>query len=291
VDVIIRMKRFIYSGVLVPLAIGLPSVSARADAVTRFAAGATAADIQSAVDGFRSDLGGVNNGAGGGPFGSGFRAINWDGVPDASAANNLLSPTFFNANSPRGATFSTPGTGFQVSATAASGVPVLFGNIDPSYSSTFQTFSPQRLFTALGSPILDMNFSVPSDPGTAAFTRGFAAVFTDVDLADSTSIEFLDANNNELYTLFVPAASGGLSFAGATFNAGEQVARVRIFSGNTALGAGVLDGGQIDLVVMDDFFYGEPMAVPEPSTIGLLLLAGIGAAGFRMLKGRKTLLS
>jgi hypothetical protein len=280
------MKRFIYTSVLAALAIG-PSASARADAVTRFAAGSTSADLQSAVDGFRTDLGGANNGVGGGPFGSGFRAINWDGVPDSSAANNFLSPTFFNSTSPRGITFSTAGTGFQVSSTTASGIPVRFGNIDPSYSSTFQTFSPQRLFTSLGSPILDLNFSIPSDPSSPAFTRGFGAVFTDVDLSDSTSIEFLDAGNNELYTLFVPPSNGGLSFAGATFNAGEQVARVRIFSGNTALGAGVLDGGQIDLVVMDDFFYGEPMAVPEPSTIALLILAGFGC--YRALRARNSL--
>jgi len=32
-------------------------------------------------------------------------------------------------------------------------------------------------------------------------------------LDDSASLEFLDANNNSLYTLFVPPADNGLSFA------------------------------------------------------------------------------
>jgi len=284
---ITKMKpSFFASSAFVGIVIGFAPASGHANAVTRFASGATPADIQSAVDGFRTDLGGNNNGVGGGPFSSGFRAINWDGVPDALAAANLLPANFFNATSPRGVTFQTAGTGFQASATAANsgGVPVRFGNIDPSYPNTFQAFSQERLFTALGSPFLDVNFFVPGGPTTPAFTRGFGAVFSDVDQSDSTSIEFLDANNAELYTLFVPAANGGLSFAGVTFNAGEQVARVRIMSGNAALGAGVLDGGATDLVVMDDFFYGEPQAVPEPSTIALLAMGGLALAGFRLRK-------
>src|SRR5947208_1729577 len=77
---------------LAALLLCLGPSSVHADAVIRSAAGATPADIQSAVDGFRTDLGGVDNGSGGGPFASGFRVINWDDVPDASAAVNLLSP-------------------------------------------------------------------------------------------------------------------------------------------------------------------------------------------------------
>jgi len=50
---------------------------------------------------------------------------------------------------------------------------------------------------------------------------------------------------------------------------------VRITSGNAALSAGVLDGGAIDLVVMDDFIYGEPIAVPEPGTWALLCLGAL----------------
>jgi hypothetical protein len=41
------------------------------------------------------------------------------------------------------------------------------------------------------------------------------------------------------------------------------VTRVRIVSGNAALGEGVRDvsdGGREDLVVMDDFLYSEPQA-------------------------------
>ena len=54
------------------------------------------------------------------------------------------------------------------------------------------------------------------------------------------------------------------SFLGVDFGT-AVVSRVRITSGNAALGPGLTDGGIRDLVVMDDFIYGEPVtAVPEP---------------------------
>jgi hypothetical protein len=73
-----------------------------------------------------------------------------------------------------------PGTGFQVSGNAGV-APVRFDNINPTYSSVFQTFSPQRLFTAVGSNILDVNFFV-AGTNTPASVSGFGSIFTDVDL-------------------------------------------------------------------------------------------------------------
>src|SRR5438876_1535008 len=110
--------------------------------ITFSASGSSPAGIQATVDAYRSDLGTLNPNVKG-SFGSGRREINWDGVPDNRSAPNNLPPDFFNVNSPRGAVFtSTVGT-FQVSANTASGTPVRFGNIDPSYTGAFQTFSPQ----------------------------------------------------------------------------------------------------------------------------------------------------
>ena len=60
------------------------------------AAGTSAAAIQSAVDAYRADLGALNPNVAG-SFGSGRREINWDGVPDAFSAPNLLPADFFNA--------------------------------------------------------------------------------------------------------------------------------------------------------------------------------------------------
>jgi hypothetical protein len=260
------------------LACGLHVSTAQAATVTFSASGANAAGIQSAVDGYRADLGTLNANVAG-SFGSGRREINWDGVPDASAAPNNLAANFFNVNSPRGVVFATPGSGFQVS-----GTPILFGNIDPTYPTQFQTFSPPRLFTAVGSNIVDVNFFVAGST-TAALTKGFGAVFTDVDLANTTSLTFFDASNVSLGTFFVPAQTidASLSFLGVDFGS-AVVSRVRITSGNAALGAGLTDGGGRDLVVMDDFIYGEPTAaVPEPSTWTLMILgfAGVGFMAYR----------
>ena len=261
------------------LVLAISSRPASAQIVTQ-AAGPNAAAIQPTVDAFRASLGVLNPNVAG-SFGSGRREINWDGVPDGFSAPNALPANFFNVNSPRGVVFGTPGTGFQVSSTLASGVPVNFGNIDPSYTTSFTTFSPQRLFTATGSNILDVNFFVPGSL-TPALSRGFGAVFTDVDLATSTSLQFFGATNNSLGTWFAPvggAATAGpsLSFLGVLF-AESIVSRVRITSGNVALAPGVLDqnGNPNDAVAMDDFIYGEPMTtVPEPSTV-ILLAGGLG---------------
>ena len=243
---------------------GLVSPTAFGAAVTFSASGANAAGIQATVDAYRTALGALNANVAG-SFPSGRREINWDGVPDALSAPNNLPANFFNVNSPRGVVFSTPGTGFQVSATAASGTAVEFGNINATYPMIFQTFSPQRLFTALGSTIVDVNFFVPGS-ATPATTSGFGAVFTDVDNLSTTSIQFFDEMNNSLGTFFVPALIGSenLSFLGVVFNAGERVGRVRITSGNSALGPNDAPSGT-DVVVMDDFIYAEPQGAVTPT--------------------------
>ena len=203
-----------------------------------------------------------------GSFGTGRREINWDGVPAAFSAPNLLPNNFFNVNSPRGAEFSTPGTGVAVSANAADG-PVRFGNIDPNYSSLFQVFSAQKLFTAINSNIVDVNFFVPGTTNPA-LTRGFGAVFTHAALPDTTSLMFFGPNNESLGTFFVPSFLGDqtFSFLGVDFGLPE-VSRVRITSGNVALAPGQLGPG---VTVMDDFIYGEPVGVPAP-------IAGAGLPG------------
>jgi hypothetical protein len=273
------MLRFIALAVL----LGASVTPSHAALVTFSSSGANASDIQATVDSFRTALGALNPNVVG-SLGTGRREINWDGVPDALSAPNNLPANFFNVNSPRGVVFSTPGTGFQVSANAATATPVEFGNINASYPGLFKTFSPQRLFTALGSNVIDVNFFVPGT-ATAAFTTGFGAVFSDVDLANTTSIQFFDLANVSLATSFAPSVTGDetLSFVGGLFNAGEQVGRVRITSGNSALGPNE-SLPTADLVVMDDFIYAEPRAiaaVPEPASLGLFLLGVLLIWGFR----------
>lgn len=236
----------------------LPAASASAaphKVKVRHAVGTSPAAIQSAVDAYRADLGEPNNVATPGSQAAGRREINWDGVPDAVSAPNLLPPDFFNVNSPRGAVFSTPGSGVQVSGNAGI-APIEFDNLDPTASAQFRTFSPQRLFSAVGSNVVDVHFRKPGtdEPATVS---GFGAVFTDVDRLGSTTISYYDRHHRRIGTWVAPALSGRetLSFLGVRFKR-RVVAHVRIRSGNVALGRG--EGGRRDIVVMDDFLYGEP---------------------------------
>lgn len=260
---------------------------------TVFSAAGDLATVTAQRDAFRTAVGGGTT-AVGGTAGSLFvdatgarREINWDAVPDALSSPNAFPADFFNQVSPggraRGTLFSTPGTGFEVSAN--SGIaPTQFDNINPTYSADFQDFSAQRLFTAVGSNVVDVNFFKSGQPTRTGLVNSFGVVFSDVDLANTTSIEYFDLAGNSLGTFFAPALVGdeSFSFLGVTFDS-AIVNRVRITNGNAALGAGVNDenGNPTDLVVMDDFLFSEAVAaVPEPSSVAVLAFGVIGSIVF-----------
>src|SRR6266571_791352 len=238
------------------------------------AAGPNALSIQSTVDAFRGALGNPNNGNTPGPLASGRREINWDG---GGANNTTTAPVtpfdvFLNT---RGARFTTRGTGLSQAPPSGGpqgGLAVLFNN--PTYANIFSTFSPLRLFTPVGSRITEGFFFVPGSNGTQpAAVTGFGAVFTDVDKPDgsehgksaeptSTRIQYFDAEGHRLYTGFVPSApgDGGLSFFGIVFD-DARIASVRIITGDARPGPHG-DDDKKDIVMMDDFIYGEPQLLP-----------------------------
>jgi hypothetical protein len=278
------MRRFLLLG------LGLLATSAAYGQITvRNGSAADVAGITTIRDQFRTDLGGGTTAGANGLFDDGTRQrreINWDGVPATFSAPNNLPANFFNVNSPRGAVFSTPGTGFMVSSStgdAGTGQPAAanFGNIVPTYTATFAPFSQQRLFTALGSTVTDAQFFLPGTT-TPAAVRGFGVVFSDVEQAGTTSIQFFDFFGNSLgaFATSPQPGSTGFSFLGAFMNDGSSlIGSVRITSGGVALGAGVLDGPGSDVVVMDDFLYGNPTlaSVPEPTTLAFVGASVLGA--------------
>lgn len=260
-------KTFIRNVVSSTLVMLLMTNAIWAAQVSRTASGANAAAIQSTVDQFRADLGGANNGVGG-SFTTGRREINWDGVPDNFSAPNFLPVDFFNANSPRGIVFSSKSTFGDASAFVVSAdsnnpttTAVRFSDIDPSYSSIFQTFSAERLFLARSSNVTEVSFFIPGTSIPATVT-GFGVVLTDVDQVGPTYVKYYGVNGKLIGFQNAPAANNGLSFIGVSFNAGERIARVEIVAGNQILANGVIDNGTgNDLVAMDDFIYAEPRAV------------------------------
>jgi hypothetical protein len=236
------------------------------------AAGTTAASIQSTVDAFRAVPGlEKNNGNNLPPADrSGHREINWDGGnPNVTTTTAPITPfnTFLDT---RGAQFTTPG--FGLSQATPSGLAALFNN--PTYNTSFSTFSPSRLFTPVGSNVTEALFFLPGTNGSVpAAVRGFGAVFTDVDQPDgsgpskkrgnrgaSTLIEYFGANGKVLFSSFVPASPGdaSLSFFGVVFDE-PLITRVRITTGDTAPGPD--DDVNQDIVMMDDFIYGEPQSI------------------------------
>ena len=192
--------------------------------------GANAAEIQARVDAFRAALGNPNNGNTLASLPSGRREINWDGGGPPVINGTAPATPFIVFQNTRGATFTTAGTG--LTQAAPTGGLLSLDLINPTYATAFSTFSPNRLFTPIGSNITDATFSVPGTSGSIPATvRGFGAVFTDVDLGDSSSIDFFSQFGALLGSFDVPAgttANGSLSFLGVIFDAGERIGGVRI---------------------------------------------------------------
>ena len=218
-----------------------------------------AGHIDSALKEFRDLLGTLNTAPG---ATGGRREVNWDAVPAALTNNNLFPGNFFGSFDPalpngrkRGLITTTPGTGFSISDS-----DFLF--INPTYGGQFKAFSPPKIFTPIGSTITENFFKVPGT-NVDASVQGFGVVFSDVNNASSTSMEFYDGDRL-LGSFKVPNIGnnnpGGFSFLGVYFP-NEKVTRVRIFSGSAPLSPtqnDLSDGGGEDLVVMDDFIYSEP---------------------------------
>lgn len=266
------------------------------------------ADATTALDAFRAAIGGAKNTAG--PEASGRREISWDGVKlDGTDANPntqvvdsghtvVIPVDRFRA---QGALFEDP---YAVSGDG-------FASVNPGTAGQFPAFSPNNTFVMqdetpyqFDDRFIGQSFTIPGT-ATAAGTRGFGAIFIDVEKAGSSSIEYFghDAGGHEvsLGTFAVPTgASGEPQFLGVLFD-NPVVTDVNLTVGTNTLFN--FDGtsfqsfgpenlsGNTDLAVTDDFVFAEPTmaaAVPEPSSYALML-AGLCLLGFAAR--RKTMLN
>ncbi|OSX78495.1 hypothetical protein BU14_0107s0004 [Porphyra umbilicalis] len=216
------------------------------------ARGAAAGDIKATFDKFSAALG-DDNGSGP-PARDGRRSINWDadGVPFDMPGD------FFNTAVPRGAVFHAKGGEFRVSnpPPVQHIVDNRFTSLNKKLAVQLKPFSAPRLFTPLRDNVVEVRFEVPGKRGAKATTAGFGAVLLDVDRKDVTSLAYYDVHGRRLAKVAAPAKAGGLSFVGLVFNK-PVVAYVRMTLGNAKVTD--RDEGHRDVVVADDFVYGEPV--------------------------------
>lgn len=179
-----------------------------------------------------------------------------------------------------------------------------FASVNSGTAGEFPAFSPNNTFAMFDfnpgefeDRFIEQSFVLPGT-NIAAGTRGFGAIFIDVEDPTSSSIEYfgLNANGDEvsLGKFFVPAGrSGEPEFLGVLFDQ-PFVTSVKLTVGTNALfsndgtstsfqsfGGENLAAG-IDLAVTDDFVFATPTlaaTVPEPGTMLLLLNGLLGLVG------------
>jgi len=208
-------------------------------------------DLAVALADFRTTVGDPANGGGVGPQPAGRREIRWDGVPVEQTNTDAFPADFFKG---AGLISTTDGIGTRVSDND-------FADINPSYAGEFESFSKVKTFMASGSARLTLRFRVPGTD-TEGVVSGFGIVFSDVDRDGAAHITLyaLDGTNLGNYIAPVRSDSAGHSFIGVVYDR-PLVARVEVTSGEAALAPGtddITDGGARDLVITDDFLYGEP---------------------------------
>ncbi len=216
-------------------------------------------DITAKLTEYRNLLGATLNTTPGAT--GGRREINWDAVPPSFTNAGNFPLDFFGSADPalaagrkRGFVL-LGGTNFRVDSTD-------FADLDASFAAQFDAFSPKRLFAYTTNTVTQAIFKVPGTT-TDAHVKGFGVIFSDVDDAKSTSIEFFNGDKS-LGVYYAPVRSGSSSFSllGVYFP-DDKVTKVKVTVGNATLSSGAKDissGGTADLVVMDDFLYSEPAA-------------------------------
>jgi hypothetical protein len=261
------------------------------------------ADATKAFEDFKAAIGGQNNGAQPSQN-SGFRTIGWDGVrldgTDANPNTVVIDP---------GKTVAIPENRFRAQGAlyaepyAVSGDG--FVSVNPDVDGQFPAFSPNNTFAMFDEEsgkfddrFIEQSFTF-AGTDTPAATRGFGAIFKDVELAKTSSIEYFNGSKSlGKYYVEPSAISGDTQFLGVLFD-DPVVTDVTLtvgtnaifsFDGTTITSFGPEDlANGIDLAVTDDFVFAETTTakkVPEPSAaLGTLFVSMLGAVS--LLKNKK----
>jgi hypothetical protein len=258
------------------------------------------ADASTAFNDFKAAIGGQNNGAQGAQN-SGFRTINWDGVrldgTDVNPNTVVIDP---------GKTVAIPENRFRAQGAlyaepyAVSGDG--FVSVNPNVAGEFPAFSPKNTFVMFDPEsgkfddrFIEQSFTLPGTDRPAA-TRGFGAIFKDVEIAKTSSIEYFNGSQSlGKYYVDPSATSGDTQFLGVLFDE-SIVTDVTLTVGTNAIfsfdGKSIKSFGPenlangIDLAVTDDFAFAEPTAIPEPSTaLPTIFIGMVGAVS--LLRNQK----
>ena len=240
-------------------------------------------DATNSFAAYRTAIGGADNTPTPSPQASGRREINWDAVRlDGADFNNVTTLIVLNKITgipvnrfqARGVTFD------KVLAVSGDG----FVSANPNVANQFPAFSTANTFAAFNNNKYEVNFVLASAPTTTtvqASTRGFGAIFLDVEQANTSSIEYFNGAVS-LGKFFVPAgASGQPEFLGVLFSA-PIVTRVVVTAGTTQVfnfnngqvTSGPSESATTDLAVFDDFVYAEP--VNTNSSNAAATFSGVG---------------
>jgi hypothetical protein len=129
-----------------------------------------------------------------------------------------------------------------------------FFHINTKAASQYSSFRGDKAFADKNSSLWEVRFQVPGQT-TPAWTKGFGAVFSNVDSSNSTTLEFFNGDKS-LGQFFVPKSSGSknLSFIGVYFP-DQKITHIKVahkgkLSNNIH---DVTNGGTDDIVVLDEF--------------------------------------
>ena len=160
------------------------------------------------------------------------------------------------------------GDGFRASPTLRPGWTTFH---NPTYETIFQPFSPVRLFSPIESNVTEVNFFVPGPDSTPATTNGFGAVFTDVDHAGwerawqearkpqgQHADRVLRHRRRSALQQLRPGLAGRCKPFLLRHRLSRRAHRPGADHERRCSRRGRMMMGRDDIVMMDDFLYGEP---------------------------------